>query len=294
MKAAPFAVRTPTTVDEAVACLAAAGPMARVLAGEQTLMPLLAARAVHPGVVVDLGRVPGLAGIELTLDETGLGQLSIGSMVRQRTAERDPLVLSLVPLLAMAIRNIAHVTVRNQGTVGGSIANADPTAELPAAAVALDATMVVAGPTGERLVRAAEFFVGPLATSMRAGELLIAVRFPVTDAAAGSAFEEFSRRSGDVALASAAVVLGLGDDAHIVTAQIALGSVGPTPIRAHPAEAVLIGAQPSPELFAAAAATATSGLDPVDDLLATSAYRRHLAGVVLRRALIAASGRATQ
>lgn len=291
MKAAPFAVRAPTTVAGAIASLVAAGPSARVLAGGQSLMPLLAARALHPGVVVDLGRVSGLDGIELTVDDSGIARLTIGAMVRQRAAERHPLVLSSVPLLAMAIRNIAHVAVRNQGTVGGSVAHADPTAELPTAAVALDATMVVAGPLGTREVAVGDFFRGPLLTAMTTGELLVSVRFPVTDVGAGSAFEEFSRRPGDVALASAAVVLGRDADGRIATAQIALGSVGQTPVRATAAEAMLVGHLSSPELFAAGAAAATSDLDPVDDLHATATYRRHLAGVLLRRALTAASGR---
>jgi carbon-monoxide dehydrogenase medium subunit len=289
VKSAAFAVCTPLSIDEAIACLAAAGPSARILAGGQSLMPLLAARALDPRVVIDIGHVPGLDRIALTADG---GELAIGAMTRQRTAERHPLVLSSAPLLALAIRHIAHITVRNQGTVGGSIANADPTAELPTAAVGLGATMVVVGALGERFIASADFFVAPLQTAMAPGELLVAIRVPVTDGHAGSAFEEFSRRPGDIALASAAVILRHDTDGRIDAAQIALGSIGPTPIRAAAAEAMLVGELPSAELFAAAVAAATTELQPSSDLHATATYRRHLAGVLLRRALVAATGRA--
>lgn len=290
MKAAPFAVVAPTTVAEAVACLVGAAGSVRLLAGGQSLLPLMAARAVRPDVVVDLGRVVGLDGIRVDG-----GDLVIGAMARQRVVERHPLVAVHAPLLARAIPHIAHVTVRNQGTVGGSIANADPTAELPVVAVALGASMVVVGPHGERRIPASRFFVGPLRTSMAVDELLTEIRFPVAPAPPeriGAAFAEVSRRPGDVALASAAVMVHLDDSGRVTHLGSALGSVGPTPMQATTAAAVLVGSLPTTDVIAAAVVAASAGLSPRDDLHASAAYRRHVVGVLLRRALTAACSEA--
>ena len=285
MKAAAYGLVVPTTIEEAVVALAEAGPDARLLAGGQSLMPLMAARMVRPSVVIDLDRVPGLDHITLA---PGGHVLAIGAMTRQRVVERSSTVIQHVPLLAFAVRHIAHPTIRNQGTVGGSLAHADPTAEIPVVAIALDAVLVAVGPSGRREIPASDFFVGANRTVLGLGDLLVEVRFPTALLGAVVAFEELSRRPGDPAMASAAVQLRLDPDGRIAVARVALGSVAPTPVRALEAEAVLVGELPGAPLFAVAAAAAIAGLQPPDDLHATGAYRRHLAGVLVRRALASA------
>ncbi|MCU1368093.1 MAG: molybdopterin dehydrogenase FAD-binding protein [Ilumatobacteraceae bacterium] len=286
MKSAAYGLVVPTTIDEAIAALVEHGPDARLLAGGQSLMPLMAARVVRPSVVIDLGRVPGLT--EIVHRDN---HVAIGAMTTQRAVERSATVVQHVPLLALAVTRIAHATIRNRGTIGGSLAHADPTAEIPVTAVALEAVLVVVGPRGRREVAAAEFFVGPNRTLLEPGDVLVEVRFPTAGEMDRVAFEELSRRPGDVAAASAAVQLRLDADGRIARARVALGSVAPTPVRAHAAEAVLIGRLPSDELFAEAATAATAGLQPSSDLHATGAYRRHVAGVLVRRALASATGR---
>jgi CO/xanthine dehydrogenase FAD-binding subunit len=192
------------------------------------------------------------------------------------------------PLLTLAVANVAHATIRNQGTIGGSLAQADPTAEIPVAALALDAVLVVVGPSGRREVPADAFFLGVNRTVLGHGDVLVEVRLPLATGSDRAAFEELSRRRGDTALATTAVRLRLDLDGRIAHARVALGSVAPTPVRALEAEAVLVGELPSAQLVAAAAAAAMRPLRPPDDLHATSAYRRHLAGVLLRRALVSA------
>ncbi|MCU1395014.1 MAG: molybdopterin dehydrogenase FAD-binding protein [Ilumatobacteraceae bacterium] len=280
MKAASFELVRPTTVGEVVDCLTSIGPTARLLAGGQSLLPLMAARAAQPAVVVDLANVAGLD--HITDDGASV---TIGAMTRYCTIECSALVADRVPLLALAVPHITHATIRNQGTIGGSVANADPTAEIPVVAVASDAVMIVAGAAGVREVAAGDFFRGVGRTALSPGELLMAVRFPAVAARTTSVFAEHSRRPGDVALASVALSLTIGRDDRIVGACIALGSVAATPLRAHEAERMLLGQAPDPELFGAAAASAIADLQPNDDVLATGGYRRHLAGVLVRRAL---------
>jgi carbon-monoxide dehydrogenase medium subunit len=288
MKSATFALARPSSVEEAVAVLAEAGDEGQVLAGGQSLLALMALRLATPAVLVDLAGVPGLDRVEVAADRS----VVIGAMARQRAVELDPDVARWAPLLTEAIGHIGHVAIRNQGTLGGSLAHADPAAELPAVALALDATMVLAGPVGRREVAAADLFAGYLTTCIGDDELLAEVRFPPLPAGAGSAFVELSRRHGDFALAGVAAIVQLDAAGHIAAARLSLSGVGPTPVRAGVAEAALAGERPSEQLFAAAAAEVGRSVQPEGDLHATAAYRRHLAGVLTRRALTLASRRA--
>ena len=287
MKAAPFALCSPGSVDEAVDCLAEHGAEARLLAGGQSLLPLMAMRRDSPAMLIDLGRLGDLNQIVATD-----AYVSIGAMTRQRAVERSTDVAMRVRLLALAIPQIAHVTVRNQGTIGGSIAHADPTAELPAVAVATRATMHVAGPGGRRTIPAADFFVGVHTTAMARDELLVEIRFPLDAPGSGWAFEEIGRRPGDVAIVGVAAMVRLGGDGRITEARIVLGSVASTPVSATAAEGLLVGETPSAELITISAATVAAGVDPPSDLNGTSAYRRHITGVLVRRALTNAVERA--
>jgi carbon-monoxide dehydrogenase medium subunit len=288
VKPAPFAYHAPTTVAEAVGVLAEHGDEAKVLAGGQSLVPLLALRLARFGHLVDLNRVPGLD--EVTRAD---GYLEVGAMTRQAVAERSPSTAA-VPLLARAIPLIGHFQIRNRGTVGGSIAHADPASELPAVALALDATLVVASPAGERSVPAGSFFVSTWTTSLEPEDVLTAVRFPVWEGRCGFAIEEFARRSGDFAVTGVACAVGLsaaGD--RVERAALALFGMGPTPLRAGEAEAALRGAAVADLDAEEVGRLAVTGTDPPDDLHGSSTYRRsvgaHLAGRALTRALEEAS-----
>jgi len=284
MKAAAFALAVPATVDEAVGILSSVGPDAALLAGGQSLLPLLAARQRQPKVLVDMSRIPGLAEIGVEAD----GTISIGAMVRQRSVERDPRLRIIAPLLSMAIGHIACAAVRNQGTIGGSLAFADPAAELPAAACALDALMIVAGPGGTRQIAASSFFVGPNTTVLAADEMLIEIRIPAAAGRQGVAFEEMARRAGDAAVAAAAVTVRV-DQGLIAEARIAMAAVDETPVRARQAERLLAGEVPSVEIFAAAAADASAAVSPITTMHATAAYRRYVIQGLVRRALATAA-----
>jgi carbon-monoxide dehydrogenase medium subunit len=289
VKAAPFALSTPESLEEAVACLTEHGGDARLLAGGQSLMPLLAMRRQSPRVLVDLRRLT-----DLTHIVTSDGHVEIGAMTRQRAVERNPGIAADVRLLALAVPQIAHVTIRNQGTVGGSIAHADPSAELPAVALATDATMIVVGPNGRRSIAAADFFVDAHATAMAGDELLTEIRFPLDPPGSGWAFVEISRRPGDVAIVGVAAMVRLDDGRRIAEARIVVCSVAPTPVRATEAEAILLGNSPSAELFADSATAAAVSVEPPSDLNGTSAYRRHIAALLVRRALTKAVDRAAR
>lgn len=280
MKPAPFALATPTSVDEAIGCLTGSAGEARLLAGGQSLLPDMAMRIACPPVLVDLSRVAGLDHVTGGRD----GSLAIGAMARQRAVERNPLVAARTPLLTMAIPHIAHVAIRNQGTVGGSIAQADPAAELPAVALAAAATMVIAGPSGERLVPADGFFAGETRASIAPDEVLTEIRFAGLSPGSGCGFAEFARRRGDVAIAGAAAVVGLAKG-RFVSARIVAFGVGPTPLRVVDAERVVVGERPSAAVVAAAASAASASIDPRTDLHGSAEYRRHLAAVMVRRAL---------
>ena len=287
MKTPRFDYHAPSTVGEAVALLGEHGDESKILAGGQSLVPLLAMRLAQPAHVVDVNPIGELRRI------ADRGEvLAIGATVREREAERSPLVRSKVPLLAEALPLIGHVAIRNRGTVGGSIAHADASAELPAVVLTLDAELLLRSVRGDRVVPAGGFFAGHFSTVMEDDECLVEVRFPVLPAGAGFAVEEVARRHGDFAVAGAATTVTLTEAGRIGEARLSLFGVSDTPVRATEAEAALVGSTPSPEMLDEVAQVATSGLRPASDIHGSSAFRRQVARVAVRRALVAAVGRA--
>ncbi len=291
MKPAPFDYHAPASLDEALALLAEHGFDARPLAGGQSLVPAMNFRLARPAVLVDLGRIPGLDLIEEVPGERG-GGLRLGAMTRQRAAERSPLVAARAPLLAEALPFVAHPQIRNRGTVGGSLAHADPAAELPAVAVALEARFEAAGPGGRRSIAAADFFTGLMATALEPGELLVAIEIPPPPPRTGWAFTELARRHGDYALAGVAAGVTLGADGRCERGRIVLLSAGERPFAAAAAEAALAGATPGAAAARAAGEAAAAEADPHGDIHASADYRRQLIGVLVRRVLETAFERA--
>jgi carbon-monoxide dehydrogenase medium subunit len=287
MKPPRFDYEAPSSMGEALALLREHGDRARVLAGGQSLVPLLNFRLVRPQVLVDLNEIPELAGIR-EVDST----LVIRAMTRQRTVELSPLVRERCPLLAEAMPQIGHVQIRNRGTIGGSLAHADPAAELPAVVAALGGELVLRGAGGERVLPPDRFFVTYLTTAIEPGELLVELRLPVVPPRSGSAFLEISRRHGDFALVGVAATLTLDETGVCTRSAIALTGVGPTPVLAHDAARALIGVAPTPAAITAAAGRVAVGLTPDSDLHASREYRTHVAGVLTGRALERAAERA--
>lgn len=289
MKPAPFRYLAPRSADEAVAMLGEYADEARVLAGGQSLVPLMNMRLATPSLLVDINRVADLAYIR-----AWDGGLAIGAMTRDSALERDAEAARRLPLLVEASACVGHPAIRNRSTVGGSIAHADPSAELPAALMALNGMVVARGPRGERAITAEHFFQGYLQTALAPDELLVELRLPGLPPGAGSTFIEFARREGDYALAGVAAAVALAADGTISDARLALCAVGPTALRARKAEAALKGQRPGPEAWAAAAdAVRAAIVEPPSDVHGSGDYRRHLAGVLTRRALAAAAARAT-
>jgi carbon-monoxide dehydrogenase medium subunit len=288
VKPAAFEYHAPRTVNEAVALLAAHGDEAKLLAGGQSLVPLMNMRLARPGVIIDLNRTRGLDGLR---EQRGV--LRIGAMVRQRAAERSPLVASRCPLLRDALTCVGHPQIRNRGTIGGSVAHADPAAEVPAVLAALGGEVTVRGPKGERTIPAADLFVTYLTTAIGATELLTEVRIPAMPRGAGWSWMEIARRHGDFALAGVGVVLALRGR-EISDARIGLTGVGPTPVRARAAEERLVGARPSDALWQEAANAVRAAVEPDGDIHASADYRRHVSGVLTLRALREALGRASR
>ncbi len=286
MKPPRFDYRAPESLDEALDLLADSGPDARILAGGQSLVPVLNFRLARPGLLIDINRIAELAGIDDKDD-----RLVIGATARQRAIEMSTVVARAVPLLHEATRYVAHLPIRTRGTVGGSIANADPAAEDPAVAAALEATMVCRSRRGERRIAAAGFFVDVLTTALEPDEMLVAVEFPKIPDGAGAAFAEISRRDGDFALAGVAAQLVLVDG-RVRDARIAACGVGPAPLRFRDAEEVLLDSACEPEAIEAAADAVAGSADPHDDVHASAAYRRQLAAAMARRALNDAHARA--
>ncbi len=287
MKPAPFEYTAPDTLGEAVQCLVDGAGEAKILAGGQSLVPVLNMRLARPEQLIDLRRIPELDSIR---EENG--RIHIGAMTTKRTIERSPLVAERQPLLLEATRNIAHPQIRNRGTIGGSLAHADPAAEYPAAAVALDAEMRAVGPAGERTLAASEFFITYLTTALQPEEILVEVSFPVHPSGHGWAFEEISRRHGDFAMTGTAVTCALRNGSYSQV-RIVLFGVAPTPVRPLESETRLVGQAPSKELHAEVAAALGDELDePLSDTHASADYRRQLASVVCQRALDAAAARA--
>jgi CO/xanthine dehydrogenase FAD-binding subunit len=285
MKLPPFEYAAPTTLAEAISLLASNGGTAKPLAGGQSLLPTMAFRLAAPKLLVDLRRIPGLDRIEVRDDGVRLG-----AKVRWREIEDDTRLRTAQPLLAAAVAHVAHYQIRNRGTVGGSLAHADPAAELPGVAVTCDAEIVVAGPAGSRSVRAAEFFLGPLSTALAEDELIVELRLPRWPASRRWAFEEFSRRRGDFALAGVAVFYDLDAAGRAKNTRIGVIGACHRPHRVAAAEAALEGRTVDEAAIQSAARAAQDALDPPEDLHASAAYRRSLAGTLLERALLRASG----
>ena len=285
MKPAGFEYHDPTTLPEATALLNGLGEDARVLAGGQSLVPLMNFRLARPAHLVDLNRVA-----ELDFLSVEGGELRMGAMTRQRTLERSGEVAAGWPLLREAAGYIGHVQIRNRGTVGGSLAHAFPSAELPVAMVTLDAGFVLQGERGDRTVAAEDFFLGAMATTLEPGELLREVRVPAQAPGSGASFREVSRRYGDFALAGAAALLTLDREGTVAGVRLTL--TGPAPIRARDAEDAVLGENPTEAVFREAARRAVDGIEQDSDMHASAEYRRRACEALARRALAEAAERA--
>jgi len=286
MKPAVFEYLSPTSVQEAVQILAEPDDVGdtKVLAGGQSLVPLLSLRLAQPGRIVDINRVDALQ--EITEDA---GVLSIGALVRQRTAEHSELVRTACPLMAAAIPHIGHPAIRNRGTVGGSIAHADPAAEMPGICVACDAEIAVTGTAGPRAMAAKDFFLSALTTALAPDEIITEIRLPAWPAGRRYGFEEFALRRGDFAIAAAAVFYDVDAGGRAANAHVGVIGVGDRPVRLATVEATLNGARVDAAVIARAAAAASAAVDPQDDIHASAAYRRSLVGTMVERALASAS-----
>ncbi|MEZ0066380.1 carbon-monoxide dehydrogenase medium subunit [Streptacidiphilus sp. MAP12-20] len=280
---AAFDYARPETVDEAVHTLADAGPEAKVLAGGQSLLPILRLRLSFPELLVDVGRIEQLRGVRQ--EDT---KLVIGAMTTHHDVIHDPLVRAHAGLLAQAAATVADPAVRHRGTLGGSLAHADPAGDLPAVCLALDATMVALGPQGYRTIPAAEFFVDYLQSSLRPDELLTEIQLPVLDGW-GFHYEKFNRVAQAWAVVGVAAAVRRDGD-RIAEARIGLVNMGARPLRAHLTETALAGADPSPEAVGRAATMAAEGAHPPTDLSGSAEYREHLARVLTGRAVLAAAG----
>ena len=280
MKPAPFDYHAPGTIAEAVELLARFGDDAKALAGGQSLVPMLALRLARFDHLVDLGRIR-----ELRQVERSNGRLRIGAMTPQAVIERDTDVATLSPLLARATPLIGHFQIRNRGTIGGSLAHADPAAEYPAVALALDVEFEVAGPSGSRRVAAKDFFVSTWATVLAPDELLVAVHFPVWSGRVGFSIQEVTRRAGDFALTGAAAGIELGDRGEIRRCAIGMLGMASTPIRATAAESALVGSSSSGVELDEIGRMAVADLAPPDDIHASATYRRRVGAVMVERVL---------
>lgn len=290
MKPAPFDYYAPDSLAEAVAMLAKFdedGVEAKVLAGGQSLMPMLSLRVARPEVLVDLRKLADLRFIREEGDT-----IAIGSMTSKRAAEESALIRDRQPLFHDATMNIGHLPIRSQGTVGGSFAHADPAAEYPAAAIALDMQMKAIGPAGERVIGARDFFVTYLTTDLEATEILTEVRMPVLKEGTGWSFREISRRKGDFALAGAAVTMSLAGG-RIADSRVVIFGVNATAVRLEAAERLLGGQTPSETLYREAGRAGAEEIEePIADVHASADFRRHLVSVVVARGLAEAQSRA--
>lgn len=295
MKPAPFEYRSPRTLDEALDILAEEGEGARILAGGQSLVPAMNFRLAAPAVLVDLNRVPELSHIRESDGglKDGTGGLAIGAMTRQREVERSPLVAARAPLLHETMPFIAHPQIRNRGTVGGSVAHADPAAEIPAVMVALGARFRASSrrEPGGRWIDAGDFFTGFFATALAPDEILVEIETRPPRPGSGAAFCEIARRHGDYALVGVAAVVTLGADGRCEEARVVLLSVGDGPVSAPSVGRALDGESVTEAAIAAAAAAVLEDIDPPGDIHASAAYRRHLAEVLTRQTLARAADR---
>lgn len=290
MKSVAFDYLTPSTLGEAVALLdrlESEGKDVKILAGGQSLMPMLAMRVARPEILIDLGGIPELRGLR---EEAG--RIVIGAMTSKRDAEESDLIRTRQPLFHAATQLVAHLPIRNRGSVGGSFAHGDPASEYPAVALVLDMEMKAVGPAGERVIPAAEFFVTYMTTSLESSEILTEIRMPVMAAGTGWAIQEFARRRGDLALAGVAATLRLKNGVCHDTRMAAFG-VNPATVRLSAGEEAANGQPPDPSVLARAAAAAADALDePMTCSHASSEYRRHLVKTLAERCLAQAVERA--
>jgi carbon-monoxide dehydrogenase medium subunit len=280
---AAFAYARPTSVDEALEAIASGGEDVKVMAGGQSLIPVMRLRLAAPETVVDLTRVAELRGVREDGDA-----IVIGAMTTHSDVISDPLIARYAPLIAQATETVADRQVRHRGTFGGALAHADPAGDLPAVALVLDAEFVLAGPGGRRTVGASDFFVDYLTTALGEGELLVEIRVPKREGW-GMHYEKFNRVAQAWSIVAVAVCLRR-EGGKIVEARVGLTNMGPTPLRASGVEAALTGADATAEAIAAAAGHAAEGTHPSSDLNAQADYREGLATVLTRRAVIAAVG----
>jgi len=279
MKPAPFDYVAPATIDEAVAALAEAGGGATVIAGGQTLMPLLALRMSQPFILVDINKTAGMSGITHSPSGT-----RIGAATRQATLLADAELARAQPLLVQAARHVGHHQTRNRGTIGGSIALGEPAAEMPATAIALGAELEVRSANGERRIKAEDTYLGPYMTTLEPDELLVAIHYPVWSQGTVPVFREVAQRPGDFALVGLVGALHM-DGGKIGRASLAWFGMGPTPIKARQAESALAGKAPDEVDASAIAQLAIADTDPFTDHHATADYRRRVGTRIFARAL---------
>jgi carbon-monoxide dehydrogenase medium subunit len=289
MYAAPFDYYTPTTIAEAVSLLGRFGEDAKLIAGSQSLVPMMKLRLVQPKHVVDLRKVPGLSGIS----EDG-GALVIGGMTTHRAIETSAIARDRLPVLAEAAAQIGDAQVRNTGTIGGSLSHADPAADWPAVTSALDASVRVAGPRGERTIPVQELIQGPLTTALEPAEILLQVRIPLPAPKSGSAYEKLPHPASRFAIVGVAAWVMLDGKGAVQAARVAVTGLGARPTRATRVEQALQGAQATPAALDAAAAHAADGIELRADAIGSPAYKAHLAAVHAGRALRRAVGRAKE
>jgi aerobic carbon-monoxide dehydrogenase medium subunit len=281
MKPAPFEYFAPTDISEALDLLERYGDEAKILAGGQSLMPLMNMRLARPHVLVDINRLPALSHISLGAD----GALAVGALTRQRAIERASSIQTHYPLLAAVMPSLGHFQIRNRGTIGGSIVHADPAAELPALCLALEAQFVLRSAVGQRTVNAADFFRTYLTTAIEPVEMLVDVRFPPWQPQWRWGFQEICRREGDFALVGAVAVLQLDDNAMCQAARLTMFGVGGTPVRLQRAEGTLSGQRLDARVLDPLAHVVAAELEPDSDIHASAEYRREVGGVVARRAV---------
>ena len=287
MKPPRFEYFAPRTLDEALGLLAGHGDRAKLLAGGQSLIPLLNFRLAHPEALIDINRITDLAGIRA--DDGGV---AMGALTRQHAVERSEVIRARVPIVAEACRLIGHLPTRHRGTIGGNLAHADPASELPAVMLALEAQLTAASTKGTRTLPADRFFLGPLSTALQPDEMLTEIRVPGLPARTGGAFVEMARRAGDYAMVGVAALVTLDASGRCRRARVALCGVGPTPIRAGAAEDALVGQAPAGAALDEAASRAAAATSPSSDLHGSADFRRKLARHFARQAIAMAAQRA--
>lgn len=286
MSAASFEYHAPSTLQEAIALLTRYDGEAKILAGGHSLLPIMNLRLAQPKALIDIGKIPGLSGIR-----EDNGSIIIGAMTTHYLVETSSLLKQKVPILPETAAVIGDVQVRNRGTIGGSIAHADPAGDLPGAAVALDLQLKAVGPRGERSLRAREFFVDILTTALQPDEILTEIRLPAMAPRTGSAYEKFPNPASRYAIVGAAAVITLDGNGVCLKASVGLNGVTGTPVAAVGVEQALVGQRVNAQSIQEASAKAADGLEPLGDIFASATYRAHLARVFTKRALTRASGR---